>query len=159
MKRSPIVWMLAVVLVAGCGVQDALDSAKQDGERRGAASQFGGQLAPVGDAPKPPPPPPPPKAPADESPADVASQPPPPPPPPAPKAQQKAATPGVTGKGQGYRPGPITTPIAVYFSTRERVIFNIQIPHAMNAFRAINGHFPKTEEEFMQKVIKENSIR
>jgi len=95
-----------------------------------------------------------------------AAVPPPPPPPPAPSAEdpapetvRKPATVGVGKKGRGYGGGPISTPIAAYFSTRQRIVFDIEIPPAMNAYRALNGYFPKSHEVFMKEIIKANSIR
>ena len=72
---------------------------------------------------------------------------------------RQPATVGVGKKGRGYGAGPIATPIAAYFSTKQRMVFDIQIPSAMNTYRALNGHFPKSHEEFMKKIVKKNSIR
>ncbi len=106
-----------------------------------------------------------------EPPTDTAAPIPPPPTlPPTPPASDQTVEPtvepvhqpaavGVGKRGRGYGAGPITTPIAAYFSTRQRMAFDIQIPSAMNIYRAQNGHFPKSHEEFMEKIIKENSIR
>ncbi len=69
----------------------------------------------------------------------------------------KAAA-GVTGKGQ-YEPGLITTPVSAYFSVTERIVFDIQIPKAMQLFDALNnGRAPQSHEEFMDKIIRENMI-
>lgn len=64
---------------------------------------------------------------------------------------------GVTGRGD-YAPGLITTPVAAYFNAQERIVFEIQIPHAMQLFQATNGFFPKSQEEFMQQIIEANQI-
>ena len=76
-----------------------------------------------------------------------------------PGPSQRPAKVGVGAKGHGYGSGPVTTPIAAYFSTRERIVFDIQIPSAMNTYRALHGRFPKTHEEFMEKIVRENRIR
>ncbi len=107
-----------------------------------------------------------------EPPADAAVQPalplppPPPPPPPSPSAAGKApepirraATVGVGKRGRGYGGGLVTTPIATYFSMRQRVVFDIQIASAMKMYRATHEHFPKSHEKFMEEIIKANSIR
>ena len=99
-----------------------------------------------------------------DSPADDVLTPavPPPPPPAAekpPEATRRAATVGVGKKGRGYGAGPVATPIAAYFSTQQRIVFDIQIASAMNAYRAINGHFPKSHEAFMEEIVKKNSIK
>ena len=65
---------------------------------------------------------------------------------------REEAQPGVTGKGQ-YGGGLLTTPVEVYFSAGERIVFNIQIPHTLRTYTALHGA-PKTHEEFMEKVIK-----
>lgn len=67
------------------------------------------------------------------------------------------AAPGVTGKGN-YQPGLITTPVRVYFRVQERLIFEVQIPHAMQLFEAENGYKPRSHEEFMEKIIKANNL-
>lgn len=156
--------MLTTMVIAGCGGDNPLDP---DKPRRGVATGLGG-LAPVGEQldgkAKPPPPPPP------APPSNGQAVPPPPPPiangsdptPPNPTSdpnvERVAAVAGVTGKGQ-YAPGIITTPIAAYFSVRERVVFDIQIASAMNLYKATNGYYPKTHEEFMQKIVKQNMIQ
>ncbi|MCR4414843.1 MAG: hypothetical protein NUV77_20695 [Thermoguttaceae bacterium] len=81
------------------------------------------------------------------------SSPPPSAPPPAVKADA-----GVGAKGRGYGPGIITTPVATYFRAKEQIAFRIQIPDAMRLYKATNGSAPKTHEEFMEKIIKENRI-
>jgi len=69
---------------------------------------------------------------------------------------EKAAV-GATGKGN-YEPGLITTPISAYFRTKERIVFDIAIPHALQLYEALEGHAPKSHEEFMEKIIKFNMI-
>lgn len=34
----------------------------------------------------------------------------------------------------------------------------LKIEHSLNIYNAMNGHFPKTHKEFMDKIIKENGI-
>ena len=67
------------------------------------------------------------------------------------------AQPGVTGKGN-YGPGIITTPISVYFQAQERLIFD-QVTYALKLYEAEHGSKPKTEDEFMQRIIQANNIR
>ena len=64
---------------------------------------------------------------------------------------------GVTGKGN-YGPGAVTTPISVYFQAQERLIF-LQVQQALNLYEGEHGSKPKTEDEFMKKVIEFNQIR
>src|SRR4030042_5923992 len=160
MKWKLIASILVVVMIAGCG-ENPLQQGKK---RRGPAMQLGGQLTPADQGEPPPPPPPPPETPEkqDTGSTSVPPPPPPPPPPPAeakPAAEHELAKVGVTGKGQGYAPGPITTPIAAYFRTRERVVFDVQIASAMNLYKAEHGRFPKTHEEFLAKIINAGLIQ
>jgi hypothetical protein len=71
---------------------------------------------------------------------------------------REGVQPGVSGKGEGLGPGPISTPISVYFRVPEKLVFNVQIQHTMNLYKAEHGRFPKTHEEFMQKIIAANGI-
>jgi hypothetical protein len=61
-------------------------------------------------------------------------------------------------KGRGYGAGLIATPAATYFQARERIAFEIQIPHALQLYKATNGVGPKTHQEFEQKILKEQRI-
>jgi hypothetical protein len=53
----------------------------------------------------------------------------------------------------------IASPAVALFNTREKAVFEIQIPHALNLYKALEGDFPKTHEEFMEKIIKANAIQ
>lgn len=53
----------------------------------------------------------------------------------------------------------IAAPAVALFNTRERAVFDIQIPHALNLFKALEGRVPKTHEEFMQKIVQANGIQ
>jgi hypothetical protein len=65
---------------------------------------------------------------------------------------------GVKGKNYGG-PGFVTTPIEQYFRTGERIAFEIQIPNAMKLYKAEHDNKgPKTHEEFMNIIIKENGV-
>jgi len=71
---------------------------------------------------------------------------------------REKATAGITGKGQNIREGIISTPVRAYFTTQERIVFDIQVPQAMNLFRATNGRDPSSHEEFMTQIIEFNKI-
>jgi len=62
-------------------------------------------------------------------------------------------------KGRGYGAGPIATPAAAYFAAQERVAFDIEIPHALELYKATEGHAPTTHAEFMRSIIEANRIR
>lgn len=68
---------------------------------------------------------------------------------------------GVGKKGQGYGGGFVSEPAKVYFNIRERTVFQIQVPQALSTYKALDprGKGPKTTEEFMENVIKQNGIR
>lgn len=87
--------------------------------------------------------------------APVAPQPAPPP-----ATETVVAEVGVGQKGRSLdeHEGLVVTPVKALFSTRERVVFEIQIPHALNLFNATEGRMPKTHDEFMEKIIKANQI-
>jgi len=81
------------------------------------------------------------------TPPAVVYEPTPPPPPPTvpkpPEMVQKKAEVGVGDKGRGYGQGIVATPVAAYFSTRERIAFDIQIPEALKLFKAAEDRAPK----------------
>ncbi len=132
--------LLTVVLMAGCESSGTSDVEESPRPRRNVATGLGGQLAPAIET-------------SDPKPAEAEE--PAPEPPPVVREEAKA---GVSGKGQGYGQGPVATPVAAYFSTRERIIFQIQIPNAMKLFKGMEGRNPKSHEEFMAKIIKASSI-
>lgn len=76
-----------------------------------------------------------------------------------PNMVQEKAQAGVTGKGDYGGPGIVTTPISTYFQAKERIIFEIQIPGAMNLYAAEKGYKPKTQEDFMRDIIQANMIK
>ncbi|MCX7428610.1 MAG: hypothetical protein NTW96_23665 [Planctomycetia bacterium] len=73
------------------------------------------------------------------------------------EANRQQATVGVGKKGRGYGGGLITTPIAAYFSVQERLAFK-QVLYGMKLYVAEHGRPPKTQEEFMEKIIKAGAI-
>ncbi len=52
----------------------------------------------------------------------------------------------------------IAGPAIAYFNARERIAFEIAVPHALNLYQALNGDYPKSHDEFMDKIIRENRI-
>jgi hypothetical protein len=129
------------------------EGAKALAKARALAAQRAGKGAPPADG----------TAPADPAapPADAPSDPAATPPADAPPGDQLSkAEAGVGVKGKDYGgPGIITTPIATYFSAQERIAFEAQIPNAMKIYKA--GHDnngPKTHEEYMDVIIKENGV-
>jgi hypothetical protein len=90
-------------------------------------------------------------APAKTEPANPAA-------PAAPPTAVKAEA-GVGRKGRGYGEGLVATPAAAYWAAKERIAFEIQIPHALQLYKATNGQGPKTHQEFMDKIIKTEQIK
>ncbi len=82
---------------------------------------------------------------------------------PPPSANLEKAQAGVGKQGRDYGGGaimaPVTVPVATYFQARDRITFDIQIADAMRLYKAANGSAPKTHDEFMEKIIKENQIK
>jgi len=66
---------------------------------------------------------------------------------------------GLKGRSLDEHQGMLVTPAKAYFSVRERVVFNIQIPDALNKFKAINGNGPKSHDEFMAQIVEANQIQ
>lgn len=75
------------------------------------------------------------------------------------KKIEKKAQVGVGKKGRGYGKGVIVTPVATLFAVRERLVFTVQIPQAMDLFKAEQGRAPKDNDEFMAEIIKKNNIK
>jgi hypothetical protein len=71
------------------------------------------------------------------------------------------ALPGVGKQGQivGDGGGPLTTPAAALFKTQQKVVFEIQIRQALQLYQAEHGHYPKTHDEFMERIIQFNRIQ
>ncbi|MDZ7617097.1 MAG: hypothetical protein U1E05_08840 [Patescibacteria group bacterium] len=133
-------WIPAVLLMCGlllgCG---------GDSRPAGPGPEPSGVVAP----PPPPPPPPPPSAPPSEDSAPATAE----------GESARPAEVGVGRKGHGYGTGPIATPLATRWRAEERLIFDAQIPQAMNLFKATNGRAPKSHDEFIKEIIEFNQIR
>jgi len=72
---------------------------------------------------------------------------------------QKKAEVGVGEKGRDYGQGIVATPAATLFAAKERLVFEVQIPQAMQLFKATENRAPKDNDEFMRRIIKENNIK
>ncbi|MDZ4848387.1 MAG: hypothetical protein SGI77_03780 [Pirellulaceae bacterium] len=81
-----------------------------------------------------------------------------------PPLEARPAEVGVGIKGQSLKDETgvgkvISQPAMVLFQTKERIAFEIQIPHALNLFKASEGRSPESHEEFIDKIIKPNQIK
>lgn len=102
---------------------------------------------------------PPPEPEAAAEPAQQAIQP--PAPQPAEPADTKVtpADVGVGKRGRNLGQGPVSTPVATYFAAKEQIAFRVEVPQAMNLFKATNGHAPQSHDEFMKEIIQANNIQ
>jgi hypothetical protein len=66
---------------------------------------------------------------------------------------------GIKGRSLDQHEGLLVTPAKAYFSAKERIAFEIEVPHALNLYKASEGAGPKTHEEFMEKIIQFNRIK
>jgi hypothetical protein len=65
---------------------------------------------------------------------------------------------GVGVKGKDYGAGLITTPVSAYFAAKESIAIKIKLPHALQSFKSVNNRNPNSQEEFDEKIIKDNGI-
>ncbi len=84
----------------------------------------------------------------------------------APKFEAKPAEVGVGVQGQSLQNEKgigkiIAQPAMTLFQTKQKVVFEIQIPQALELYRAGegNGEYPKSHAEFMSKIITANGIQ
>ncbi len=77
-----------------------------------------------------------------------------------PESERVRAEAGVGAKGRSLDPhqGVVVTPARTYFTVRERMVFEAQIPSALQMYEATHGHAPRSHEEFMSQVIEANRI-
>ncbi len=87
-----------------------------------------------------------------------------------PAAQQPAtqapfvAEAGVGKRGQSLKNETgvgrfIAQPAMSLFAVEQRMVFQVQIPQALDLYKASNGRLPKSHDEFMTQIIKANNIR
>lgn len=138
------VWLMIFGCTVALGCEDTTGTAPV--ARNPSASQG---------TPTPPPPPPPPpgrKVPPKPAPAANSGA-----SPLQPGDDVKKAEVGVGKRGHGYGGDMITEPVRSYFRVRERINF-INMEHALKLYQAEHDRLPKSHEEFMTKIIGENSI-
>lgn len=77
-----------------------------------------------------------------------------------PAMQDQKAGVGVGVQGRSLEGGSesnpatlVSGPAAAYFRTKEKIVFEIQIPSTLNAFVALKGRHPKSHEEYMREII------
>ena len=72
---------------------------------------------------------------------------------------KEPAAPGMGKKGRDYGTGPVATPVGAMFSTKERIAYDIQIPHGLELYKASHGDYPKTHEEFITEIVEAGGIK
>jgi len=81
---------------------------------------------------------------------------------PQPAENRIAAQVGVGRRGHLDPQGRISiysSSVNAFFRTRENLTYNVQIPHAMNLYKATHGRAPRTHEEFWREIIQINNLR
>lgn len=53
----------------------------------------------------------------------------------------------------------VAGPAKTLFRTKEKLVFEIQIPQALSLYKAEHGKGPQSHDEFMEKIIRRNSIK
>jgi hypothetical protein len=66
---------------------------------------------------------------------------------------------GQRGRSLDEYEGVVVTPVKSLFAAKERLTFEVAVPQALLLFNATEGRFPKSHEEFMQKIIVANNIQ
>ena len=66
---------------------------------------------------------------------------------------------GIKGRSLDQHEGIIVTPAKTLFKAKERIAFDIAVPHALALYKAENGQGPKSHEEFMEKIVTFNGIQ
>jgi len=65
---------------------------------------------------------------------------------------------GMGEKGRGYGGGLLAVTLKSYWNVKEMLALD-EIKHSMDLYKATEGHYPKTQEEFMEKIIKDGHIK
>lgn len=67
---------------------------------------------------------------------------------------------GVGKKGEGYGNNvPYLKPAATLWKAKEKIVFDIAIPKAMQLYEALEGRKPKSHDEFMKEIVQKNQIK
>jgi len=64
---------------------------------------------------------------------------------------------GKKGKKLEKHNGPLATPVKALFRTRQKLIF-MKVDQALRLYQAEFGFFPKSQDVFMEKIIRANNI-
>ncbi len=62
---------------------------------------------------------------------------------------------GVGVQGQGYGGGILTEPVTQYFQQRDRIAFEIQVPHQLQLWKAEhNNRNPRDKKEYVKEILE-----
>lgn len=80
-------------------------------------------------------------------------------PPPTTQIERVKATEDTVGtKGKDYGGGIYTEPLRQRWRIADRLTLQA-VQHAINLFNGLEGRYPASHEEFMEKVVRENNIK
>jgi hypothetical protein len=65
---------------------------------------------------------------------------------------------GAQGRSLDGHAGLIVTPAKSLFAAKEKIVFEVAIPHALNLYNAAEGNYPRSHDEFMERVVRANNI-
>lgn len=66
---------------------------------------------------------------------------------------------GAKGRSLDEHSGVIVTAAKAFFSVRERAVFDIQIPQAVQLYKATHGRGPQSHDDFMTQIVEANQIQ
>jgi hypothetical protein len=152
--RGSIYWLLACVVVAALGCDDTPTLPPKPATPPAVNLPAGPSLN--SSTPQP--------APSQPTPAPAVAQAPPGDsvdgdPTPGGAADREKAVRGSGAQGRNYGGGVITEPVRQYFLLKQATVFEMQIPHAMNLFKAEHNRFPKDWAEFKREIIDPASVQ
>jgi hypothetical protein len=80
---------------------------------------------------------------------------------PPPKTERVKADVGVGKRGQSLEQhsGMLVEPAKAYFRFEQKAVFQIQIPQALDLFKATEGRLPNSHDEFISRIVKANNIQ
>lgn len=72
--------------------------------------------------------------------------------------ESKVAEPGVGKKGRYNSNDYVSTVVGAYFGIQEKLAFDLAKSH-LQRYKTIHGDYPKTHEEYMEKIIAANNVQ
>jgi hypothetical protein len=80
---------------------------------------------------------------------------------PPPSTERVKADVGVGKRGQSLEQhsGVLVEPAKAYFRFEQKAVFQIQLPQALELFKATEGRLPSSHDEFMSRIVQANNIQ